>query len=122
MTMRRIFEEVGSYVQGKELIVCFLLTILFLFLSFVGYTKLSTTEITEITGITHTIHISYYGFPFQMVGILNPLTETENYWVYHSREGLFRIIWGGFLLNFVLYFLLALILVFSFRRLKAEKL
>jgi hypothetical protein len=112
-----IFEDIENYMQFRELVLSFLLTVIFLFLSFVGHTRLSTTEIT-VGEITHTIHISYYGFPSEMIGILNPITEMENYWVYQSEAGVIRIIWSGLFLNVVLYFLLAFTLVYLFRRLR----
>jgi len=99
-----------------------LLSGLFLFLSFVVHSRLSTTEISFYTHgnikETHTVHIVYYGYPFEMVGMLNPFGFMENYWVEMSGGGLLRIFWSELFLNFVLYFLLAFFIVFLFRRLR----
>lgn len=128
--MKNVFEEIGNYMQTKELIVSFLLTGVFLFLSFVGYTNLSTAEITviEYQGTiwerppeTHTIHMSCYGFPFGMVGVFNPLGSLENYWMGFYDGGLMQILWVGLFLDFVLYFLLAFAIVYVLKRLNLGK-
>lgn len=123
--MRKAFEEIGNYMQERELVISFLLTGVFLFLSFVGCTKFSTTEITvvvyqDVGPETHTVHISYYGFPFEMVGMLNPLTTMERYYLSKFEAGLLQIFWGGIVLNFVLYFLLVFTLVYLFRRWRSK--
>lgn len=128
--MRNVFEEIGNYMQAKELIISFLLTGVFLFLSFVGYTNLSTAEITviEYQGTiwerppeTHMIHMSCYGFPFGMVGVFNPLGPIENYWMGFYDGGLMQILWVGLFLDFVLYFLLAFAIVYVLKRLNLAK-
>lgn len=128
--MKNVFEEIGNYMQAKELIISFLLTGVFLFLSFVGYTNLSTAEITviEYQGTiwerppeTHAIHMSCYGFPFGMVGVFNPLGSLENYWMGFYDGGLMQILWVGLFLDFVLYFLLAFAIVYVLKRLNLAK-
>jgi len=128
--VKNVFEEIANYMQAKELIISFLLTGVFLFLSFVGYTNLSTAEITviEYQGTiwerppeTHTIHMSCYGFPFGMVGVFNPLGSMENYWMGFYDGGLMQILWGGLFLDFVLYFLLAFAIVYVLKRLNLAK-
>lgn len=124
--MENIFEKIGNYMQARELISSILLTGVFLFSSFVGHTRFSTTEITiiekQVVGPeTHTIHISYYGFPFGMMGVLNPLGFMENYWVGFYEGGLVQIFWDGLFLNFVLYFLLALAIVYVLKRLSSRE-
>lgn len=117
--MKNIFEGFENYIEAREFIITMLLAGLFLFLSFVGHTRLTMTEITDKWGQKYNIHISYYGFPFEMIGILNPLTSRENYVIQTSGISILRIEWVGLFLNFVLYFFLALALVYSFRRLKS---
>jgi len=114
--MKNIFEDIENYIQTRELILVILLTGLLLFLSFIGHTKFSTTEIT-IEGEKHTIYVSYYGFPCEMIGILNPITGMEYYWVWQSGGGLIRVLWEGLLLNSILYFLVSLAVIYLFRRL-----
>ncbi|MEM3731307.1 MAG: hypothetical protein QW667_03615 [Candidatus Bathyarchaeia archaeon] len=113
----KFLEDIEEYMHSQELIMVILLTGFFIFLSFIGYTKMSTTEII-VRGQPHLIHIAYYGFPCQMIGILNPLTDMENYWIYQSGQGLIRIIWSGLLLNVILYFFLAFFIIYTIRRLK----
>lgn len=115
--VRNILEEFANYMESKDYVLTFLLTILFLFFSFVGYTRFAVTEIIDKWGVPHNIHISYYGFPFEMIGILNPIGTMENYYLKISDIGLVRILWSGVFINFILYFLLALILVYTFKRL-----
>jgi len=116
--MRNIFEDVGNRIGEKELILILLLTAIFLLVSFVGHTRFAMTEITDKWGTPHEIHVSFYGFPFEMIGILNPLGTMENYYISMTEIGLVQLLWGGLLLNAVLYFLLALTLVYSFKRLR----
>jgi len=121
--MKKTLEGIGNYMQFREIVLSFLLTEVFMLVSFVGYTRFSTTEITATIGgvpETHEIRISYYGFPFEMIGVLNPFGIMENYWVSRSGEGLVRIIWRGIFTNFVLYFLLAFLVVYLFRRLSSR--
>jgi len=116
--MKNVFGDIENYMQEKELLIVFLLTGVFLFLSFIGYTRLSTTEIT-IEGITRAIHISYYGFPCEMVGVLTPIGWMESDWVVLSGGGMIRILWNGLFLNFILYFWFAFAFVYLFRRLRS---
>jgi hypothetical protein len=115
--VRHVLEEFTDYIESRDYILAFLLTLLFLFFSFVGYTRFAVTEIVDKWGTSHSIHISYYGFPFEMVGILNPIGTMENYYLKISDISLVRILWNGLFLNFIIYFLLAFILVYAFRRL-----
>lgn len=113
------FASIHVYLDRKDYIIILLLTFLFLLISFVSYTELSTTEIsvTLETGVLkYIVHIAYYGFPFKMIGILTPLSDIEYFWIYHSGSGIIRVLWGGLLLDFVIYFALSFILVYLFRR------
>ena len=114
--MNNVLDEIESYIQTRELIMILLLTAGFLLISFVAFTKSSIIEIA-VGSDKYPIYISYYGFPFLMIGILNPMTGMDQYWIYRAGEGLFRILWEGMLLNFVLYFLLAFTIVYLFKRL-----
>jgi hypothetical protein len=117
--MKNIFRDIEDNFQTRELVLSFLLTGVFLFLSFVGHTRFSTTEIVDQSGGSHTVHISCYGFPFEMIGLLNPIGYLETYWAYYSGGGLLRILWGGLILNFALYFLLAFAIVYLLEKLRS---
>jgi hypothetical protein len=116
--MKNIFRDIEENFQARQLILCFLLTGLFLFFSFIGYTSLSTVEITIQYRGSETVHISYYGYPFEMIGILTPIGSGETGWVTASGEGLFRILWAGLVVNFILYFLLAFAVVYFGEKVK----
>lgn len=119
--MKKIFEDIENYMQMRELVLSFLLTAILLLVSFALHSRLSTAEITVVIhGVleTHTIHIIYYGFPFEMLGILNPLGNMENYWVQNSGQGRIRILWNGLLLNFALYFSIMFFSIYMFRKLR----
>jgi hypothetical protein len=115
--MKNIFEGIESYIQQRELFICLLLTGILLFLSFVGHSRLSTTQVTDRVGQPHTVFVSYYGFPFEMIGLLNPLNDDQSSAIEQSGGGTLRMLWDGFFLDFVLYFLLAFVIVYSYRRL-----
>ena len=115
--MKNIFRDIEDNFEVRELFASLLLTGVFLFLSFVGYTRFSTTEIVDVWGGSHAVHISYYGFPFEMIGLLTPVGSVETEWARHAG-GLLQILWGGLVLNFALYFLLTFVIVYLSRKLR----
>jgi len=116
-----VFENIRYYMQEKELLMSLLLTILFLFLSFISHTRLSTIEIMDKLGQPHTVHTSSYGFPFEMIAIFSPFNIEESYWVEQAGGGTLRIIWGGLIPNFLLFFFLSFAIVYIFRRLTTRQ-
>jgi hypothetical protein len=112
-----VFENIRGYIQEKELLMSLLLTILFLFLSFISHTRLATITIMDKLAQPHTIHTSNYGFPFEMIAIFTPFNMDESYWVEQAGGGTLRIIWGGLIPNFFLYFFLSFAVVYIYRRL-----
>lgn len=113
------FTSIRIYLDRRDYVITLLLAFLFLLISFASSTELSTTKISVTSGTNTfecTVYIAYYGFPFKMIGILRPLSDIEFFWVYHSGGGLIRVFWDGLLLDFVLYFTLAFILIYLFRR------
>lgn len=121
--MSKLIEAIAEYMEPKEFIICFMLTFFLLLLSFISHTRLSTTEIVckwETYTETYPVHISYYGFPFEMVGILTPIGAMESYYVIASKEGLVRILWSGLLANFALYFSLSFLVIYLFKRLTVK--
>lgn len=116
--MKNVFRDIADTFQSRELVLCFLLTGVFLFLSFAGHTRFTTIDIIDESGGVHPIRIAYYGFPFEMMGIINPHGRLDQYWINYSGEGLFRIVWGGLILNVALFFLLAFIIVYLLRKVR----
>jgi hypothetical protein len=120
--MKNIFRDIEENFQAKELITSLLLTGVFLFLSFVGYTRFTTIEIVgDINGVLYPVHVSYYGFPFEMVRMLTPVGPEETGWVQFSRMGSLMILWFGLTLNFVLFFLLSFAIVYFFEKLRISR-
>jgi hypothetical protein len=116
--MKNILRDIEENFQTRELVLCFLLTAVFLFLAYTAHTRLSTVEIAIPMRGSYAVHISYYGFPFEMIGILTPIGAGETGWVVASGESSLRILWGGLTLNFILYFLLAFAIVYLWKRLR----
>lgn len=111
-----IFDNIREYIQEKELLMSLLLAVLFMFLSFISRTRLSTIEIIDKLGGSHVIHTSSYGYPFEMIAILTPFNMDESYWIEQAGGGTFRILWNGFIPNFILFFLLAFAIVYTYKR------
>lgn len=120
--MRREMEESERYIQGMEILLSLLLTGVFLFLSFVGHTRLALIPIKVrwfTVESTVDVLIAYYGFPFEMIGILTPVTPQQEAQVARAQaQGGFRfqVLWDGLVLNFVIYFMLALVIVYLLKR------
>jgi len=117
--MRTVIEEIKDYMGTKEIIISLLTASLFLFLSFFALTR---TELVPITTIVQTmdVPIAYYGFPFEMLAILTPVTSPQAYQVnrYTMDEGnpRFQIFWVGLVLDFIIYFVLTFFMVYLFER------
>jgi hypothetical protein len=116
--MKNIFRDIEENFQTRELVLCFMFTSLFLFLAIIVHTRLSTVEIAIQNRGSYPVHIAYYGFPFEMIGVLAPIGPAEVGWFNASGEGSLRILWGGLSLNFILYFLLAFAIVYLWKKAK----
>jgi len=121
---RTVFEEIQDYMGMKETVISFLMASLFLFLSFCAHTR---AELEPITTSLQTMDVpnAYYGFPFEMLSILSPVTVPQENQVdmYVMEEGnlRFQILWHGLVLNFVMYFVLAFLVVYLFESARAFK-
>jgi len=119
--MSGVLEELDRYIGAREVVATLLLTSLFLFLSLVSYTRGSTTELMYAKR-AYNIRILYYGVPLGMVGVLMPIGYDQVTAVMNSGEGTLRILWAQLFLDFVLYFLLALFIVYAFVKLEPDRL
>lgn len=121
--IRRVIEEIKDYMGTKEIIISLLTASLLLFLSFFAHTR---TELIPITTTVQTMDVpnAHYGFPFEMLTILTPVTSPQAYQIdrYTMDEGnsRFQILWGGMVLNFVIYFMLAFVMIYLFERFGAR--
>lgn len=117
--MKNVFRDIEENFQTKELVSSFLLTVLFISLSFVGYTRFTTIPLVDSTGATWTIHVSYYGFPTEMVRVLTPIGYAETaYGALFAGAGLVQILWGGLVLDAALYFILSFVIVYLWKKLR----
>jgi hypothetical protein len=115
--MNRALQDIADYMQEKQFLAVFLVTFLLLLVSFVSHTRFSEAAIIW-AGQSHTVHISYYGSPFEMVGIYTPMGD-EMLWIMYSGEGMFKILWTGLALNFALFFVVSFFLVYFVVRVSA---
>ena len=92
-------------IYGMDLVFSVMLTLFFMFLSFIVHTRAEQTA-------NNTCINFYYGFPLEWVKI----TYKQGFGGYHTY---FEILTVGLLLNGVLYFLLSFILVYVVREKKA---
>ena len=91
-------------IYGMDLVFSLMLTLFFMFLSFIVHTRAEQTSNNTIT--------IYYGFPLEWVKI----TYKQVFGAYHTY---FEILMVGLLLNVILYFLLSFILVYVVREKRA---
>lgn len=117
--MKRVIEEIENYMDTKEIILSLLFTIILLFVSFVGYSRLALIPITVRTFTTN-VYVTHYGFPFGMMEIFTPVTNLQNQIVteYTLMEGgtRFQILWAGLFLDFVTYFSLTFFVIYLFQK------
>lgn len=118
---RKIKMELETYTEPVDILTSFLATAVLLFLSFVGYSRLSETIIHIPTGIGFEamVYITYYGFPLPMIGILTPIGGEQNIaatWYQIVGNSNVRILWTGLLLNLTLFFLLSFSTIYLYRK------
>jgi len=116
--MSNILRDIEENFQSRELVTALILTVIFLFIAFLGNTRFTTIDLVDEHGMTWTIHVSYYGFPFEMTRILNPIGSETAYGALFAGAGLVQILWSGLILNFALYFLLAFVVVYVAKKLR----
>ncbi len=79
--IKTLLKDIADRMEEREVILTLLLTGIFLLICFVAGTRLASIDITypgygEVLE-THTVHISYYGLPFEMLGIFQPIGGGE---------------------------------------------
>jgi len=119
--LKRIKEEILTYVEPVDIVTSLLTTAVLLFFSFVGYSRLTTADIYLPMGIgTHAVvFITLYGFPFPMVGILTPIGGQQTvaatwYWMLGNSNT--QIFWTGLFSNIAIFFLSTFFAIFLYRR------
>ncbi len=116
--MNTILQDIADYMQEKEFLAVFLMTILLLVVAFIAHTRFDLTMIVS-QGTSRVVHISYYGFPREMAGILTPVGQEAD-WVALSNSGSLRVLWDGLAIDFALYFALSFFVVYLLTRARAH--
>ena len=116
-----IKKEIETYTEPVDILICFLATGLLLFLSFVGYSRLTTTivHIPMGIGVDARVGITYYGFPLPMIGILTPIGSEQTsaaLWYQILGYSNVQILWAGLFFNMAIFFLISFLAIFMFRR------
>lgn len=125
--LKKTYNSILYYIGTREFLVIIMLTILFLFVSYISHTRPERVEVT-VEGLPRTTIMAYYGYPFEMIGIEQQITEASPGPQYEggvatppgslggAKIGT-QIFWNGLFLNLFLYFLLALGLTYLVARL-----
>jgi len=116
--MNKALQDIADYMQEKQFVAVFAVTFLLLLVSFVSHTRFTETTIMW-AGQAHTVHISYYGFPLEMIGVYSPLDYNEELYIQYAGEGMFRVLGSGLALNFALFFTASFFLVYLIARVSA---
>lgn len=116
-----IKNEIETYTEPVDILICFLATGVLLFLSFVGHSTLNTTyiHIPMGVGVDAQISITYYGFPLPMIGILTPVGSQQAsaaLWYQILGYSSVQILWTGLLFNIAIFFLISFLAIFMYRR------
>jgi len=118
---KRMKEGIENYSEPVDILTSFFATAVLMFISFVGYSRLTTTIIHIPMGIGRDaiVHITYYGFPFSMIGILTPVggqQTTDALWYMMLGNSNVQILWAGLFINFAFFFLLSFSAIYAYRR------
>lgn len=116
--LARMYGGVVDYMETKEYVYVFLLMAFLLFSSYAMHSRLGRTEIM-VNEVPTLLTMQYFGTPFEMLGIPQRLTGTQQDFEFVTAEltmgpesGTPVIIWPGLLLNIVVYFLAAFGIVY----------
>jgi hypothetical protein len=117
--VKKAHEEIESYMEPREVLFSLILTAFLLFSSFASSARIGRIE-TTIRGIPTITNERRFGFPFEMMTL--PLGSTGA----QPASTLPTILWSGFLLNALLFFLISFGITYLTARLwytyKARKL
>lgn len=119
--IRTIKEELENYSEPVDILTSVLMAALLMFISFVGYSRLTLTyvELKFAIATKAPVFITYYGFPFSMIGILTPIGNQQTMtatWNQIAGNSNTRVLWGGLLANFIIFFLLSFFMVYLYRK------
>jgi len=125
--LRKAYSSILYYIGTRELVVIVLLTVLFLFVSYISYVRVETVE-TMIREWPSPVLMSYYGYPFEMIGIQQKnmappsIQQPDSTFFSGSTGGSYdvtpQILWSGLIVNLILFSLMAFAVIYSFERLR----
>jgi len=121
--LKRTYNDILNRMEMKEFLLIAILTVLFLFTSYVMHTRAGRVEII-VQDFPSTATIAYYGYPFEMIGIQYSAKPTPAQWEWTISEMAENykvdtlIFWDALFLNFILYLLLAFGLIYAVARLE----
>jgi len=113
----RALRDIADCMQTKQFVAAFVVTFVLLIVSFISYTRFTETSIMW-AGQARIIHISYHGYPLEMIGIYSPLGNDEMLYMAYAGEGTIKVLWGGLALNFALFFAASFFLVYLIVRVR----
>jgi hypothetical protein len=124
--LKKIYDNIFDYMGTRELLYIIMLTALFLFISFAAYMRIGKMEVME-QGVPTTVSISYFGYPFEMIGVAYPTelatgrSELTAIQLAVNYRGGTMILWNGLFLNIVVCFLLAFAVTYTVMRLNRAR-
>jgi len=113
----RALRDIADCMQTKQLVAAFVVTFTLLLVGLASHTRFTETSIMWADQ-PHTVHISYYGFPLEMIGVYSPLGNDEMLYLQYAGEGMLKVLGGGLALNFALFFAASFFLVYLIVRVR----
>ena len=111
---RRARHEVRSYIGLREVVYTIILTVVFLFLSFLFSGRVANTEVIVRMYYPRILTIYYYGTPFEMFGVVPVAVGSGGAVPSEQSAGAgITLLWGGLLANIVLFSACAFIVTFA---------
>jgi hypothetical protein len=111
---RRARHEVLSYIGLREVVYTIVLTVVFLFLSFLFSGRVANTEVIVRMYYPRILTIYYYGTPFEMFGIVPVSVGSGGAIPSEQSAGAgITLLWGGLLANIILFSACAFIVTFA---------
>jgi carboxypeptidase Q len=116
--LTKVYSDISSTVDAKEIVYIIILTALFLFSSYALTARIVKME-TIIGGVPQIVSARDFGYPFEMIRIpvQTSVTTTDletalSQLTVVSHSSTLIILWEGLLLDIVLYFVLAFVVVY----------
>ncbi len=113
--LNRILLDITENIEEKELVMILVFTTILMILSFVAHSRVATVMISSRYGDMD-IPIVYYGYPFEMLGYLNPVGMVQWAALNSLGQSYLSVQWGGLSLNLILFFSLSFVVVYALKK------